>query len=315
MFPAALDRGASWHLCKYRDTSSLGLILTHRAGILLPTDAARQLTELDRLSDGRLSIRFPAGLKVAANDQERLPRNPVEMFQQTDEYLVLKRLWSNDRSFDHEGPFYSVTVGYVDRRSPRRAAIPIRMGGTSGTALKFAGRHADMFELTPGTPEEVVKLMERMQVAAAPYGREDQIRFALPVSVGPLRQATLSNPETAKLDAVAKKIHVFGTPVQIGEELEAYTSIGVDEFMSRAWTMICRRRVFIPKHVCGTSAEGRRHPTLASRKSELLNREKLRWQKRGRETVGIAAAENSNRGCSQGTISDRFQPQREALAA
>ncbi|PSH65009.1 hypothetical protein CU103_08150 [Phyllobacterium sophorae] len=151
---------------------------------------ARQLTELDRLSDGRLSIRFPAGLKVAANDQERrVPRNPVEMFQQTDEYLVLlKRLWSNDRSFDHQGPFYSVTAGYVDRRSPRRAGIPIRMGGTSGTALKFAGRHADMFELTPGTPEEVVKLMERMQVAAASYGREDKMRFALPVSVGALRQ-------------------------------------------------------------------------------------------------------------------------------
>lgn len=71
---------------------------------------------------------------------------------------------------------------------PRRAAIPIRMGGTSGTALKFAGRHADMFELTPGTPEEVVKLMERTQVAAAPYGREDKMRFALPVSVGALRQ-------------------------------------------------------------------------------------------------------------------------------
>jgi alkanesulfonate monooxygenase len=118
VFPAALDRGASWQLRKYRDTSSLGLILTHRAGILQPTDAARQLTELDRLSDGRLSIRFPAGLKVAANDQERLPRNPVEMFQQTDEYLVLlKRLWLNDRSFDHEGPFYSVTAGYLIGRA------------------------------------------------------------------------------------------------------------------------------------------------------------------------------------------------------
>ncbi|WP_170117008.1 LLM class flavin-dependent oxidoreductase [Phyllobacterium sophorae] len=215
-----------------RTTSSLGLTLTHRAGIFQPTVAARQLAELDRLSDGRLSIRFPVGFDVAADGKPRSPRNHVEIFQQTDEYLVLlKRLWSNDRPFDHEGPFYSVTAGYVDRKSPRRAGIPIRMGGISGTALKFAGRHADIFELTPGTPEEVVKLMERMQVAAAPYGRAGKIRFALPVRVGPMRQADPSHPEGAKLDTVAKRIHVFGSPAHIGEALRAYTSIGVDEFM------------------------------------------------------------------------------------
>jgi hypothetical protein len=104
-----------------------------------------------------------------------------------------------------------------------------------------------MFELTLGTPEEVVKLMERMQVAVAPYGREDNMRFALPVSVGPLRQATLSNPETAKLDAVAKKIHVFGTPVQIGEELEPTRPSVLTNSWSRARSMICRPPSFHTK--------------------------------------------------------------------
>jgi alkanesulfonate monooxygenase len=215
-----------------RRTSTLGLTVTHRAGVFEPAVAARQLAELDRLSDGRLSIRFPVGFDVAANDKLRSPRNHVEIFQQTDEYLVLlKRLWSNDRPFDHEGPFYSVKAGHVDRKGPRRAGIPIRMGGISGTALKVAGRHADTFELTPGTPEEVVKLMERMQVAAAPYGRAGKIRFALPVRVGPMRKNDTSNPGDAKLDAVAKSIRIFGSPVQIGEALQAYTFIGVDEFM------------------------------------------------------------------------------------
>jgi alkanesulfonate monooxygenase len=215
-----------------RRTSFLGLTLTHRAGALEPAAAARQLAELDRLSDGRLSIRFLVGSDVPANDKPRSPRNHLEIFQQTDEYLVLlKRLWSNDRPFDHEGPLYSVKAGHVDRKSPQRAGIPIRMGGISGTALKVAGRHADIFELTPGTPEDVSKLMERMQVAAAPYGRAGKIRFALPVRVGPMLQDDPSGPKGAKLDAVAKSILLFGSPAQIGEALRAYRSIGVDEFM------------------------------------------------------------------------------------
>ena len=45
--------------------------------------------------------------------------------------------------------------------------VTIRMGGQSGTALKVAGRHADVFELTPGTLDEIRQLMERVRIESS----------------------------------------------------------------------------------------------------------------------------------------------------
>ncbi|WP_292219204.1 LLM class flavin-dependent oxidoreductase, partial [Mesorhizobium sp.] len=84
-------------------------------------------------------------------DAEARPVGHTVVWQRIDEYLVLlKRLWSNDRPFDHEGAFYSVKGGYVPRKGPHGADVTIRLGGQSGTALRVAGRHADVFELSAG---------------------------------------------------------------------------------------------------------------------------------------------------------------------
>lgn len=163
-------------------TSSLQLVLTHWAGFVAPTVAARQVALLDAGCGGRLVLRI---LGEGAEDPQA---SHVETWQRTDEYLtLLKRLWSNDLAFDHEGPFYSIRHGLVAEKGPRRFGVPIRMGGLSGTALRVAARHADIFELAPGTPEETRVLMERVRAAAAQFGRAERIRFALPVGFAPER--------------------------------------------------------------------------------------------------------------------------------
>ncbi|RUX91651.1 LLM class flavin-dependent oxidoreductase, partial [Mesorhizobium sp. M7D.F.Ca.US.004.01.2.1] len=138
-----------------------------------------------------------------------------------DEYLVLlKRLWSNDRPFDHEGAFYSIKGGYVPRKGPHGADLIIRMGGQSGTALKVAGRHADVFELVPGSIDEVRQLMERVRGAAAEHGRAGKLRFALPVRIHQGASATGH-----------KAVDLSGPPAQAALSLLAYTALGIDEFM------------------------------------------------------------------------------------
>jgi alkanesulfonate monooxygenase len=214
-----------------RRTSSVGLVLTHWAGVIAPAIAARQLAELDCLSEGRLSLRMLAGFDGAADEEAASSRNHVEAFQQMDEYLtLLKRLWSNDRPFDHMGPFYSVRSGYVARKGPQGSAIQIRMGGVSGTALKVAGRHADIFELAPGTHGEIIDLVHRLRVAATPYGRASKIRFALPVRIDTIVQDATSRAVIAESDG-PRTIRVSGSPMQIAESLLAYVSLGINEFM------------------------------------------------------------------------------------
>ncbi|TGQ74821.1 LLM class flavin-dependent oxidoreductase [Mesorhizobium sp. M00.F.Ca.ET.186.01.1.1] len=201
-------------------TAALDVVLTHWAGVVEPTVAARQLASIDRKSGGRLSLRMISE-PLTDDDAETRPVGHGVVWQRIDEYLVLlKRLWSNDRPFDHEGAFYSVKGGYIERKGPHGADLVIRMGGQSGTALKVAGRHADVFELAPGSIDDVRQLMERVRGAAAEYGRAGKLRFALPVRI---HQGGSAGDH--------KALDLSGPPAQVALSLLAYAGLGIDEFM------------------------------------------------------------------------------------
>jgi len=203
-------------------TSSLEVVLTHWAGMIEPTVAARQLAALDAKRGGRLSLRMLSE-PLSDDDAVARPAGHSAVWQRIDEYLVLlKRLWSNDRPFDHEGAFYSIRGGYVPRKLPHGVDVTIRMGGQSGTALRVAGRHADVFELNAGSPDEVRPLMQRVRGAAAEHGRAGRLRFALPVRIRPQSTA-------AKADHNA--IEVSGSPAGIALSLLPYAALGIHEFM------------------------------------------------------------------------------------
>ncbi|SJM31681.1 LLM class flavin-dependent oxidoreductase [Mesorhizobium delmotii] len=201
-------------------TSSLEVVLTHWAGVIEPTVAARQLAGLDAKSGGRLSLRMLSE-PLSDDDAEARPVGHTLVWQRIDEYLVLlKRLWSNDRPFDHEGAFYSVKGGYVPRKGPHGADMTIRMGGQSGTALRVAGRHADVFELAPGSLGEIRQLMERVRSAAAEHGRAGKLRFALPVRIRSEDNASCQ-----------KALEIAGPPAQVALSLVPYAALGIQEFM------------------------------------------------------------------------------------
>jgi alkanesulfonate monooxygenase len=235
-------------------TSSLGVVLTHWAGVVEPTVAARQLASIDRKSGGRLALRM-IGEPLRDADAETRPVGHTVIWQRIDEYLVLlKRLWSNDRPFDHEGAFYSIKGGYVPRKGPHGADLIIRMGGQSGTALKVAGRHADVFELAPGSIDEVRRLMERVRGAAAEHGRAGKLRFALPVRIH--QGASASGP---------KAVDVAGPPAQATLSLLAYAALGIDEFMIVG--------VDTPREIATTGRE-----TIALLRNSLARRESDAFQ-------------------------------------
>lgn len=201
-------------------TSSLEVVLTHWAGVIDPIVAARQLAAIDAKSGGRLALRMLSE-PLSDDDAETRPVGHTVIWQRIDEYLVLlKRLWSNDRPFDHEGAFYSINGGYVPRKGPHGADLTIRMGGQSGTALRVAARHADVFELMPGSIEEVGRLMERVRAAAAEHGRAGKLRFALPVSI-----------HKSAFAAGHKTVDLSGPAAQVALSLLAYAGLGIDEFM------------------------------------------------------------------------------------
>ncbi|RJG44499.1 LLM class flavin-dependent oxidoreductase [Mesorhizobium sp. DCY119] len=205
------------------NTFNLGVVVSHSAGVLAPQVAAQQFATLDQLSGGRLSIRIVAG-DTGLDHEASLAR--------TDEYLVLlKRLWANDKPFDHEGPHYSLKDAFAGSKPFGRAQIPFILGGLSGTAIKIAAKHADLFELPAGTVAEARQTISRVRAAAACHGRSDKIRFSVPVR--PVIAGTRAEA-WAKADRLGhdgEAIRLVGTAEQVALALLSYCDLGVREFV------------------------------------------------------------------------------------
>jgi alkanesulfonate monooxygenase len=178
------------------NTSSLGVFLNHRIGAVAPTIAAQHLATLDQLSAGRVKVQFESDKTDGIEGHE-------EGLARVDEYLVLlKRLWANEKPIDHEGSHYSITGAFSAAKPFQRGHIPLSLAGLSGTAIKVAARHADIFALPAATVDETRQTIARVRAAAACHRRADAICFSYP-----LRPVVAATREEAweKLDPTAGK--------------------------------------------------------------------------------------------------------------
>lgn len=199
-----------------RQTISASVCLTHWAGAIAPTVAAEHIARLDLQSGGRLSLRF------VVDSDDGGAGGHASAWRRTDEYIVLlKRLLTNERPFDHVGPFYAVEKGFVAAKGPSGHALPLRLRGVSGTALEVAGRHADILELPAMPVGELREVITHARSVAASRGRASRIRFALPVQLGPL--AARSGSEDAFV------LDIAGTGAI--STLHEFVEVGISDFM------------------------------------------------------------------------------------
>jgi alkanesulfonate monooxygenase len=157
-------------------TERLGVMLAHRPGFVAPTLAARTLATIDRLSRGRASVHIISG---ASDEEQRRDGDFLtkdERYARSDEYVgLLRKLWTSDGPFDHEGKYYRFKAGFVAVKPVQTPHIPIFFGGSSSAAIEAAGRHADIYALFGETVEQVRDQVSRVRAAAR--GRE--IGFSL----------------------------------------------------------------------------------------------------------------------------------------
>ncbi len=162
----------------------LSLIVAHRPGVMDPAAAARYFSTLDVVSRGRLAINLVIGGSDKDLHREGDYTAKAIRYERANEYLdVMRQVWTDPASFDHEGTYYKEEhVKQLVR--PVRGQVPIYMGGDSDEAVDFGARHADMYMLwgepLAGTQERI----KRVTAAAVKYDRAPEFSLSLRLFLG-----------------------------------------------------------------------------------------------------------------------------------
>jgi len=153
-------------------TDKIKFLLAHRPGFVAPTLAARQLATLDHYTNGRLAVHYISGGSDEDQQRDGDFLSHDERYARTDEYLtVLRRVWAEDKPFDHEGTYYRAK-GVVSEVKPLQGRrVPIYFGGASAPALQVAGKHADVYALWGESLAQAGDLVRRVRAEATLQGR------------------------------------------------------------------------------------------------------------------------------------------------
>ena len=250
-------------------TRRVHFMLAHRPGFVAPTLAARQLATLDHYSGGRLAVHIISGGDDAEQRRDGDFLSHDERYARTDEYVsILRRIWTSDTPFDHEGKYYRFEGGFSEVKPVQQPHIPVYFGGASAPALEIAGRHADVYALWGESKAQVREQVTRVRAEAAKHGRT--VRFS--VSFRPILAATEAAAweraehileETKRLRA-AQGLTAGGPAQSEGARRLLAAAGDADRTDERLWTAIAKETggrsnstalVGTPEQVADTFAE------------------------------------------------------------
>jgi alkanesulfonate monooxygenase len=160
-------------------TERLKFLVAHRPGFVAPTLAARTVATFDVLTDGRLWLHVISGGFDAEQRRDGDWLGHDDRYARTDEYLeVMRRVWTEDRPFDHHGAYYRFEKAFSEVRCLQQPHVPIWFGGVSEPALTVGARHCDTYALFGEPRAAVAALMTRISAAAADHGRQPRFNLS-----------------------------------------------------------------------------------------------------------------------------------------
>ncbi len=178
------------------ETSKLKFLLAHRPGVTAPTVAARQLASLDQFSDGRLAVHIITGGSDEEQQRDGDFLTKAERYARTDDYIdVLRKAWTSEAPFDHDGPYYRVIGAPAAVKTLQQPTIPVFFGGASDEAIEVAGRRADVYALFGEPVDQAREVVERVRASAAKHGRTVEFSLSLRPILGRTEQEAWDRAE------------------------------------------------------------------------------------------------------------------------
>ena len=166
------------------------LLVAVRMGEMWVPQLARQLTSLNQMLGGRLTINIISS-EPPGQVMESGPR-----YRRTLEIMRVLRDLLDGKPVDFRGEFVSVTLD-PPRISAGQQCPPFYFGGLSEAAREVAAQAADVFLMWPDTLKGVAAVLDDMRERAARYGR--QLRFGY-------RAHVIVRPTEAEARAAARRL-------------------------------------------------------------------------------------------------------------
>jgi alkanesulfonate monooxygenase len=221
-------------------TERLAYLIAHRPGFVAPTLAARKAATFDHVTGGRLALHIITGGSDAdqAKDGDWLDHDT--RYRRTDEYLMLlRRMWTEARPFDHEGEFYKVVKAFSEVKPLQAPGVPLYFGGASEVAHRIGARHADVYMLW-GEPLAAVKQrIAEVRDAALPFGREPRFSVSLRPIIAPTEARAWDKARDILAKVQAKQgDRTLPNPEAVGAQRLVDFAREADVHDKRLWTPI-----------------------------------------------------------------------------
>ena len=180
------DGGYDWSLIAYHSmapdslqlaqfvaehTERVKPIIAHRPGFQFPTQFAKGVAGLERISRGRIAIHIISGGSDEEQRREGDYTSKEQRYRRSEEFVqILRRVWYEDGPISHDGEFYRFEDFSTDVR-PLAGPIPVSIGGSSQQAYEVGGRQGDIFGLWGEPLKETAEQIAAVNAVADAAGR------------------------------------------------------------------------------------------------------------------------------------------------
>ena len=161
-------------------TAKSGVVSTSHVSLNHPLMAAKQCAAIDHISNGRFMLNVVCGWNGPEMDMFDMPLTRHEdRYARAEEWLaIIRRLWTDDDDFDHEGDFYRIKKGYLEPKPIQKPHPPVMNAGASERGRHFAAKNCDLaFTLirTHDFDVNAAHVAAYKRLAREEYGRSIQV--------------------------------------------------------------------------------------------------------------------------------------------
>jgi len=155
-------------------TNQISVCGTLHVRFLNPIFAAKQMTTIDHIGEGRFALNIVSGWNHGEFDMFGIELIPHETrYNYTEEWVnIVKRVWSEDEPFDFTGQWHQLK-GVQGKPKPWGETFPLLLSaGSSIEGRGFAARHVDCLFTSVQDMSAVADNVAGVRTIAADAGRE-----------------------------------------------------------------------------------------------------------------------------------------------